>query len=670
MTAHHLFPRSIVVFTTISLAIGVPMRAAAVEADALRTMTIEELLSVDVSTASRRPESLHETAAAAYVITRDAIHRSGATTIPDALRLAPGVEVAQVGAHSWAVSMRGFNGDLSNKLLVLIDGRSVYSPLFAGVFWDVQNYLMADIERIEVIEGPGGTLWGANAVNGVINIITRSAFDTLGTRVEIGGGNEERSFGSARFSTRLGDDGAIRGYVKAFDQSGAQRLSDGESFDDWRMTQGGFRSDSDVGDTDVVTLQGDAYEGEEGGESDRDFTLGTLPTGPRVTNTQLDGANLLGRWTHASNERSELALQVYWDRTSRAIPRTYNERRDTTDIDLQQRLNLGAHDFVWGLGARRTSDELHNTVFASFVPPDRTDWTYSGFVQDQFSFANGRARLTLGSKLEHNNYTGYEPQPNARFAWLASDRQTWWAAVSQAVRIPARLDADIRLTVPLAIPGIPIPVYARINGSDNFDSERLTAYEGGWRMQVRPTLSLDLSLFYNDYDDLATTEPLTPLVEAGPNGPYLLLPNVRDNRKEGESYGGTLLAQWQPIDTWRLQFQYSYLEVDLDPKSGTLDPTIRSTEGNSPEHQVGVQSYADLPHDITFFAQLRYVDKLPALGIHQYTELAMSFSWQATSSIELRLSGRNLLDPRHPEFGSGDPLEIERSIYGSIVFRR
>jgi len=585
--------------------------------ETLKSLSLEELMNVDVSTASRRSERAFETPAAVYVITRDEIRRSEVRSIPEALRLAPGVEVARVSSHTWAITLRGFNGNLSNKLLVLIDGRSVYSPLYAGVFWDVQDYPLEDVERIEVVGGPGGTLWGANAVNGVVNIITRSASTSAGAFFEAGGGDEERVFGTARFGGPISANGHARGYLKFSERDGTQPRTTEPSVDDWRTVQGGFRADWALTD-DRFTVHGDAYEGKKGGLFSRDFTLGTLPSDTFAADSELRGGNVVARWSRDVQDGAEVAVQLYYDRTERAIPYTFTEKRDTFDLDYQQHAFLGqSHDLLWGAGARLTSDSIDNTIFATFEPPERSDWTFSAFLQDKIELWRERLFLTVGSKVEHNDYTGIEVQPNVRFTGLLSDTQTIWGAVSRVARIPSRFDADLQFTTPLDIPAVPVPIYTRVNGSDAFDSEELWAYEAGWRVSFGEALAVDLAAYYHEYEDLQTVEPLTPVVVTEPL-PYILLPNVFTNGKDAQGHGATLEVTWQPVTSWQLQLHYAYFDLTVRSHADSLDPTARNVEGASPQHQTALHSYLELPGGLSLYGGLRYVDDLPTEGISDY----------------------------------------------------
>ena len=625
----------------------------------LADLSLEELSSIVITTASKREETRMEAPASVFVITREEIRRSGATSIAEALRLAPGVEVARRGPDTWAISMRGFNSDITNKLLVLIDGRSVYSPLYAGVFWDVQDTLVEDIDRIEVIAGPGGTLWGANAVNGVVNIITRSAFDTEGGYVEIGGGSREPRSGGIRYGARLGADAAARVYVKYFDVDRDSDERDG--------AQGGFRLDWEPLASDRLTLQGDVYRGGKEGLFRADVELGAPPGPPFRDEQVVAGHNLLGRWVRPLAGGFDMRLQAYYDHTRRDIPGTYNERRDTFDVDFQHGFRpADRHEVLWGLGFRITRDELDNTLFATFDPASRTDRTYSAFVQDKIDLRQRRLFLTLGSKFEHNDYTGFELQPNARLSWLIDERRMVWAAVSRAVRIPSRLDTDLTVTTPpFSVPDIPQPVHVVVEGSEDFESEELLAYEAGYRLQARADLSLDLALFYNDYDRLRTQESETPVFEDD----YILLPNTASNGMRGRAYGGTFAVNWQPVSTWNVQAHYAHLDMRLRSRPDSLDPSAPLIAGNGPRHQYALRSYLDLPYGLDLYLGLRWVDDLPNLDVGSYAAVDASLRWWPSDDLELSLTGVNLTDRRHVEFTSDGSYRVERAVYGRIGWR-
>ncbi len=626
----------------------------------LLSLSIEELADMRVTSVSRVEERLADAPAAVFVITREELRSAGVTTLAEALRLAPGVEVARRNSHGWSITLRGFNSDLANKLLVLIDGRSIYSPLYAGVFWDVQDTLLEDIDRIEVIAGPGGALWGANAVNGVINIITRSAADTTGAFVEAGAGNEEQGFAAFRYGGAVGDV-AARGYVKAWDRDSLKNADGSDGVDQSRMAQGGFRLDWNAADADRLTVQGDFYEGDEAGVFDGTFTLGTLPATSSIDKTDLSGANVLMRWDRALGDGANFSLQSYYDRTDRDIPNTYAEVRDTFDVDFQHRLRpAGRHDVLWGGGFRSTSDEIANTLYATFDPAERRDETTSAFLQDRIAVNGDRMFLTLGSKFEHNDYTGFETQPSARFSWVIDDRRSFWSAISKAVRIPARLDSDLRLMVPVGLV-VGIPAYVSADGNTEYGSEELVAYEAGYRFRPTERLSLDVSVYRHDYDDLQTVEPLAPVIVLTPPF-HAILPHRIENLLTGTSTGGTFVANWQATDQWRLRFQYSRLDLDFERKPGSADTSRYNERGNSPENQVGVYSFVELSNALELYTGARYVDELPNQGVDSYLAFNAGLTWSPMATLSTSLSIENLNDARHLEFG-GESKQIERSAF-------
>jgi iron complex outermembrane receptor protein len=649
--------------------LGVAHTAAGADSSDLLDLSIEQLADLHITSVSRTEERLADAPAAVFVITGDEIRRSGVRSIAEALRLAPGVEVARRNAHAWSITIRGFNSDLANKLLVLIDGRSVYSPLYAGVFWDVQDTLLEDVDRIEVIAGPGGTLWGANAVNGVINIITRPAATTNGAFVEAGGGNEERAFAGLRYGGTLGTAIAARAYVKYLDRDSSKDMSGGDGGDQTHMAQAGFRMDWGSAAADRFTVQGDAYQGQEAGVFLDAFTLGTLPAGSTPGEADLNGANVLARWERALDGNASFALQTYYDYTDRDIPNTYRERRDTIDIDFQHHLqHRERHDVLWGLGFRSTSDEIGNTMLATFDPAQREDHTLSAFLQDKITLKSDRLFLTLGSKFEHNDYSGFETQPNVRLSWLVSERQSFWTAASRAVRIPARLDTDLQLTLPLTAPTIPFPVYVTAEGNPDFKSEELLAYEAGYRIRVAERVSFDVSVFHNSYDNLQTVEPGAVTIVIPPPGPYGVVHQTLENLMEGYSTGGTLVANWQPMDAWRLQFQYTRFDLDLKTKPGSADTLRPLLGGNSPDSQVSVHSFIDLPHGLSLYVAARHVAALPNQGVPSYLAVDTSLGWRPNKRLEASLSVQNLNDDLHLEFGSSDSKEIERSAFLKFVW--
>ncbi len=625
----------------------------------LKELSLEQLMDIEVTSVAKKEQTVWETAAAIYVITQEEIRRSGVTSIPEALRLAPGVTVSRIDANSWAIGVRGFGSGLSRSVLVLIDGRSVYTPLFAGVYWEVQDTLLEDIDRIEVIRGSGGTLWGANAVNGVINIITKSATETQGLLATAGAGSEEKGFGGFRYGGKIGQDFSYRVYGKGFrrDAQFTPHLSDA---DDWQMGQGGFRTDWNLGERNKLTVQGDIYKG----QSDQRTQVSSF-SAPFSTivekDIDLSGMNLLGRWNRTLSESSDLALQVYYDRTFRREP-TFQERRNTLDFDFQHRFKItGRQELTWGLGYRFTNGDTESLPTLVISPRNRGDNLFSAFLQDEIVLVPNRLRFTIGSKFEHNDYTGFEFQPSARISWTPAERHSVWASISRAVRTPSRVDRDIAAS---SAPNPALPFFARLLGNKDFDSEKVLSHELGYRIQPTDRLFIDLTAFYNRYDDLFSVETGTPFVEPG----RLIFPFQFDNKMKGQVYGIELAADWRWLDWWRWRLAYSLLEINLTRKPGSNDTiTAPGTEGGSPQNQVSITSFVNLPHNLEVDGVFRYADSLPGQDVGRYFNLDMRLGWHFTKNLELSLVGQNLLAGHHAEWSGG--TEIQRGVYTKATWR-
>ncbi len=618
------------------LALGLTISAAPALAqqrdslEALKQLSIDQLMNIEVVSVSRRPERLGQTASAIQVITQGDIYQSGASSLPEALRLATNLQVAQVDSRQWAINARGFNSTTANKLLVLIDGRIVYTPLFSGVFWDVQDVPLSEIDRIEVISGPGATLWGANAVNGVINVITKDAKDSQGVTLVGGGGTELRGFGSARYGGTLGTRTHYRIYGKGFGRDPTVLPNGQNAPDDWHMGQGGFRVDWDASTSNRVTVQGDLYDGR----------IGQLTAG----DIDVSGGNVMAKWAQTISANSDIGIQLYYDRTHRNIPGTFGEDLDIYDLDLQHHALVGTrHDVVWGAGFRMFSDRVRNTPGFAFLPPVVTREWFTAFVQDEIALRPNRLHLTLGTKAEHNEYTGFEIQPSGRVNWTRSPSTTLWAAISRAVRTPSRIDRE--LFVPAQAPYL-------LAGGPNFDSEEELAYELGYRHQHGPWL-LSLATFYSHYHGLRS-------IEQAPGPDSLVIGNGQD----GESYGAELSANYRVSDRWRLRAGYTELRVHIWPTPGSTDASHGATESQAPDRQLFLNSSADLPAHLRLDGVFRYIGELPN-GLPAYAELNARLTWQPVAAVDLSIVGQNLLHKRHPEFGSPTARRgIERGVYG------
>ncbi|MCP4689320.1 MAG: TonB-dependent receptor, partial [Desulfobacterales bacterium] len=609
---------------------------------------------------------------AVFVITSEDIRRSGAATIPDLLRMAPGIQVARIDASNWAVSSRGFNGRFANKLLVLMDGRTVYTPLFSGVFWDVQDALLEEIDRIEVIRGPGAALWGANAVNGVINIITKEAEKSQGLLALGGVGTEERAFGAIRWGGHIGENGCYRLYTKYFNRDSTVFDDGQDAGDDWRNLRAGFRMDWSVADADAFTLQGDVYDG-------RVHDIISYPGGPPSWvntvsgDTEISGGNILGRWRREFSETSRMTLQLYYDRTRRTRLLIPMDIHQTVDMDFQHQFLVGQHDVMWGVGYRFIRGDIDNSAVFILDDERRKTDLFSAFLQDDIHLAGDALRLILGIKLEHNDYTGFEIQPNARLLWTPGERAVLWASISRAMRTPSRSDHDLWLnpvTLPpdTFFPGAP-PLNLFILGSRDYDSEELIAYELGCRVSPLDHLSVDIAAFFNAYDNLETTVPREYDFSTWPARLIMIV----DNKKSGETYGFEVSADYEALDGWRLQAAYSYLQMNLTPDPGSREISMESAEESIPHNQLSLRSTMDLPWRLEFDLWLRYTDELPGPEVDDYCTLDARLGWRPKENLELALVGRNLLESRHQEtkraYVDNLPTDVERSVYIKATWR-
>ncbi|MCX5876435.1 MAG: TonB-dependent receptor [Deltaproteobacteria bacterium] len=620
----------------------------------ITTLSLEELLSVEITSVSKKAEKASDAAAAIFVVSQEDIKRSGATSIPEVLRMVPGLQVARIDGNKWAVTSRGFNAFFANKLLVLMDGRTVYNPLFSGVLWDTQDTMLDDIERIEVIRGPGASLWGANAVNGVINIITKHSADTQGGLLTAGTGTEEKGFGAVRYGAKINDHTTYRVYGKNFYRGDLEFADGSKANDDWHQSRGGFRLDSGAPDSPYAfTIQGDGYNG--GSDATTNIPDATSPTlSTNIVNpSSTKGGNILSRLTRKGKDNSEMSLQAYYNR-EKNNDLLLGDERGTADLEFQHRFQATAkQELTWGLGYRYTHDTLENSQTVSFDPTSRTDMLLSAFAQDEITLVDDLLRLTLGSKFEHNDYTGYEVQPSGRLLFTPHKHHTFWAAVSQAVRTPSQADRDARARsaiVPSDYLGLPPGQLAEItvSGNEEFKSEKLIAYEIGYRTQVHERLAFDATAFLNDYSRLRTIPLATSsfTFTGNPALPYQL--DYKDgNTMAGHTYGFELVADAKPLDWWRLQLAYTFLRLDLQETGQGVYPG-EDAEGESPRNQISLRSMMDLNSGVTLDTWLRYVDNLPTYGIASYVALDARIGWQVNPKVELSLVGRNLLDNAQP----------------------
>jgi iron complex outermembrane receptor protein len=639
---------------------------------ALANMSIEQLVDVEVVSVNslfKKETKLEQAPAAVSIVSNDDIRRLGITTLPEALRLVPGMDVARIDSHEWAVSARGFDAQFANKLLILVDGRTIYGPAYGGVNWGIQDMVMEDLDRIEVIRGPGASLWGANAVNGVVNVLSKSARDTQGLLASASGGSEDQPSISLRYGGQLGTNFYYRVYGKYFNRDGLVTSTGAEAHDDWNSIQGGTRMDWEPSDQDKLTFEG-GYYNDFVHENENVVTL----MAPYVLNTNSlnhdYGGNALGRWTREFSEFSSLTLQVYYDFFKQEQVGT-SETRHTLDVDAQHRFPLGErNDIIWGLNYHLTSDKFPPNFFLTWTPPERNDQLFGAFVQDEITLAPSLWKVTLGSKFEHNDYTGFEAEPSGRLLWTPTEHQTVWAAISRAVRTPSRYEAGARVNYSVsAIPSPPNPTslgLVSLFGNQNANAENLTAYELGYRVEPTKRLSFDLASFYNQYTDLLRFVPGTAFVQ----GPVTVFPQTIENSGSDQTFGTELSGQWKVLDNWRLEASYSWLHVNLHPND-------RAFQGN-PQQMAQLRSYLDLPGNLEFNGAIYYMDQqtaeanLQTVSIPSYVRLDLGLIWHPTKSLELGVWGQNLLQDRHAEFPSlksSVQTEIPREISGRITLR-
>jgi iron complex outermembrane recepter protein len=638
----------------------------------LTNESIEDLMNIQVTSVSKTEQNLSQAASAVFVITPGDIRRSGAINIPDLLRMVPGLDVARVNANTWAVSARGFNARFSNELLVLMDGRTVYTPTTGGVFWDVLDLPLGNVERIEVIRGPGGSVWGANAVNGVINIITKKASETLGGRLVAGGGNVEQGFGTIQYGGRAGKSTDYRVYAKYLNQDEFPSLTGGDGGDGWRMLRGGFRSDTVLSSKDTLMFQGDLYSAREGTPTS-EFVLTPIPATQNIDLlVNLSGGFLQGVWNHTSSPHSNTSLQLSYDAYERNDQ--LRESRRTFDLDFQHNFSGWTRQYiVWGLTYRNSASRSDGILGISLVPADLNTQLFSTFIQDEIAIVPDRFFLTIGAKLEHNYYTGFGAMPGARVAWTPTKRHTLWAAISKTERTPAETDAALRAAVG-EFPGPGgIPVLLTLFGNPQVDNEESVDYEMGYRTMVSQELSIDFTAYYNNYSHQETSEPSTPFLVNTPS-PHLVLPLITENLMHGESHGVEIAVNWKATNRWTLSPGYAFEQIHMHLAPTSQDTTsVSGAQGSSPVNAAQLRSHVSLARGLAWDTSGYFVDRLTDPREPSYTRLDTGLSWQLGERLALSLVGRNLLRSRHEEFfdttGSSESTLIKRSAYAKVEWQ-
>jgi iron complex outermembrane receptor protein len=633
----------------------------------LRELSLEQLGEIVVTSVSKRVDDLWGTPAAVAVITADDIRRSGATSLPEVLRMAAGVEVARVDASHYSIGIRGFGEQFSKSVLVLVDGRNLYNQLFAGTYWPAHDVMLEDVERIEVIRGPGGTIWGGNAVNGVINVITRRAEATRGALVSVGGGTVDHGSAAVRYG------GAGRGldyrvYAKAF-LRGPQFHRDGSDFDDnWWLSQAGFRVDRASTGRGSLTLAGALNTGGHG-QRVRVATFAPAATGIVDAPVDTSGGHLLARWDHRI-AATDLQIQSYYDRTVWRAPH-FAETRDTADVDVLQSARVAArHQLSGGGGLRWSAGPFSQTIETlDFSPDNQTDWLVSAFVRDEVHLLPDRLSVLAGTKIEHNSYTGLEWQPSARLLWRVRPTQTVWLAATRAVRTPSRIERSIQLSS-LALT-TPLPAYLQIRGSDQFESERTVSYAAGYRVLAGAPLFVDLSVFVNEHRDLAGFSRLATQIVTSPGPLRAVVPLPYINAIDGTSSGFELAPEWRAAAAVRVSGSYAFRRIALEARPENIDAqAVPRYEGSSPAHLVRVQTRLDLPRRIELDAAYRYVSALPFRLVDAYHTTDLRLGWRPSPQLELSVTGHNLLQPHHLEFAHdpGPPVGIARSAAVQVVW--
>jgi len=646
--------------------------------ESLLDLSLEELMNMEVTSASKTAQKLSQTAAAVFVITHDDIRRSGATSIPEALRMAPGIEVARIDSNKWAVTARGFNRRFANKLLVLMDGRTLYTPLFSGVFWEFQDTALEDIDRIEIIRGPGATLWGANAVNGIINIITKKSQDTHGGLASIVAGTEDRGLATLRYGGSLGEHADYRVFTKATDRGTQKNSSGADAHDDWRNERVGMRVDAQTTPRDTITLQGEAFDG----------TMGETLTYPTTTTPYSQTVNQdntvssyygLSKWSRKLAENSQLNMQVYVDHAERENPSIFgHDERDIYDFDFSHVYHLSTQqEVVWGAGKRWTQDFVSGGLTITPSRIETSSQLFNVFAQDSITINDRGATLTVGTKFESGSDVSSSLQPNVRLALPLDTKQTVWSAISKAERTPSRAEQSFRINSQTLPPGsannaTAWPVLVTLNGNSAVEGEDMIAYELGYRMSYSADWSLDVATYFNRYHDLRTFErstsycAATGLAPPCVDGDYILQLRNMANKAHGYSRGIELNSDWRVQRNWFLRATYTYTDIHITVNDDSTDTLAKAFEGRSPTNRVALMSSFDFAHHTELDLWVLYVDDLPADSIPSYTSANARFAWWPQKSLEIALIGQNLFDPQHKEFAADvintTATEVERSV--------
>ena len=650
----------------------------------LSQLSVEDLLHVQVTTAAKKKEPLAHTSAAVYVITADQISRSGLTSVPEVLRLAPGVEVAQINSSTWAISIRGFNSQFSNKLLVMIDGRTIYSPNFSGVLWNAEDLPLDDVERIEVIRGPGAAVWGANAMNGVINIITKNAEDTQGGLLTLQAGSSDQAVAGLRYGTHIGG-AALRFSTKYAERGPMAGANGGDSsnYDRWDLQRASTRADWSPSAANSFTFEGDIFQS-NAGVTGYNFLLTPPYTDIHNVPWYYSGGSLLARWRHVAASGTQTTVQAFYDRIHEGGIENFGVTDSTVDLDFQQQARFGdRQEVVWGLAARLVGEETNGSPDLVWVPDDKDTKLFSGFAQDEIALVSDRLWLTLGTKLERNDYTGFEVEPNVRLLWAVSPRQALWAAVSRSIRSPSSLEERTQGTLAVVPPQFGLASVLRSYGSSKFESEVALSYEVGYRLQPNQKMFFDLAGFYASYANLTGGVEGAPFLEPSPAPLHVVVPIQLANALRGHCTGAELAASYALTRFWRLEGSYSWLKQDTGPDRTYPTATAAFPDAANPEHQFQIHSSFELRRNLQFdvstyyVAQLNFpaigVGNLPPLHVPNYTRLDARVAWAPLEQLEMSVGAQNLLRPSQLEFQDiAFPViagQARRAFYGRVAWR-
>lgn len=638
--------------------------------DDLTQKSLEDLMNLQVVSASRKVQRISQVAAAIYVITQNDIRQSGAQNIPDLLRMVPGLDVAQINAYTWAISARGFNDEFSNKMQVLLDGRSVYTPTFSGVYWGVLDLPFDDIDRIEVIRGPGGTSWGANAVNGVINIITRRAGQTPGLRTSASVSTHGDEDGMVQYGGEIASGLSYRFFAKYLNRNSLPSIASQPGPDGWHLMRAGFRLDTPVA-WGQLSAQGDLYIGRQTAPIMRILEGAPAPI-PLNSNllSNLGGGYLQGEWSHISVHGMETTIRTSFDGYRRT--QIIKEARDTFNFEFQQHRAAGPrHDLLWNFAYRYSTSASSRVGAIAFNPADLSTHLFSGSLQDEISILPNRLTITAGLKVEHNHYTGFGAMPDLRAALRLDQRQTIWVSAARAIRTPSSMDtapeADLGTET---VDGAPVSeIYL---GNPHVGDEGLIAYEAGWRKLVTASLSVNVAAYLNHYDHLHTFERLPPVLVNDPQ-PHWVQLTTNENNMHGEAHGVEVWAAWKPARWWTLNPAYSFERIDMSVNAASNDTvSAEDQEGSNPAHQAQLRSVIDFPHGFCWSLNGFFVSRLWEQPVPSYTRLDTILSRSIGDGLQLRLVGQNLLRDRHLEFnapqGYANSTQMKRSGYVQLTW--